>query len=279
MKLILEAIKALFRKTENSIAKRASFLYECITNAQTTADNAQTTADNAQTTADNARTTKMDKENPTGSGSFGMNLVSDRTVGNFSFAEGYDTNPAGNYSHAEGHSNRATGTGSHVEGYVLPSHGIVGYISNLASGDASHAEGSCTTASGSASHAEGGVTTASGALSHAEGQNTTASGVASHAEGWNTTASGKYQHVQGKYNIADTENKYAHIVGNGGDPGDGTGVTYSNAHTLDWEGNAWFAGTVKGTALILPSSTEGSTKRFKITVDDTGTLTATEITE
>ena len=30
--------------------------------------------------------------------------------------------------------------------------------------------------------------------------------------------------------------------------------------------------------LILPSSTEGSTKRFKITVDDSGTLTATEVT-
>ena len=29
--------------------------------------------------------------------------------------------------------------------------------------------------------------------------------------------------------------------------------------------------------LILPSSTEGSTKRFKITVDDSGTLTATEV--
>ena len=29
---------------------------------------------------------------------------------------------------------------------------------------------------------------------------------------------------------------------------------------------------------IIPSSTEGSTKKFKITVDDSGTLTATEVT-
>ena len=29
---------------------------------------------------------------------------------------------------------------------------------------------------------------------------------------------------------------------------------------------------------IIPSSTQGSTKKFKITVDDTGTLSATEIT-
>ena len=30
---------------------------------------------------------------------------------------------------------------------------------------------------------------------------------------------------------------------------------------------------------IIPSSTQGSTKKFKITVDDTGTLSATEVTE
>ena len=28
---------------------------------------------------------------------------------------------------------------------------------------------------------------------------------------------------------------------------------------------------------IVPSSTQGSTKKFKITVDDSGTLTATEV--
>lgn len=32
-------------------------------------------------------------------------------------------------------------------------------------------------------------------------------------------------------------------------------------------------------ALILSSSTEGSTKKFSITVDDDGELTATEVTE
>lgn len=34
----------------------------------------------------------------------------------------------------------------------------------------------------------------------------------------------------------------------------------------------------EGNAIILPSNTENSTKRFKITVDDSGTLTATEVT-
>lgn len=37
-------------------------------------------------------------------------------------------------------------------------------------------------------------------------------------------------------------------------------------------------GTVKAYSVILPSSTEGSTKKFKITVDDSGTISATEVT-
>lgn len=64
----------------------------------------------------------------------------------------------------------------------------------------------------------------------------------------------------------------AEIVGNGEE------LKNSNAHTLDWSGNAWYAGTVEGKALILPSSTTDSTKKFKITVDDSGTLSATEVT-
>ena len=140
-------------------------------------------------------------------------------------------------------------------------------------GSYSFAEGYRTTASGGDSHAEGYRTTASGNDSHAEGYITTASGEASHAEGYYTKASSMHQHVHGKYNIEDTSDTYAHIVGNGTDDN-----TRSNAHTLDWSGNAWYAGIVEGKALILPSSTANSTKKFKITVDDSGTITATEVT-
>ena len=38
-------------------------------------------------------------------------------------------------------------------------------------------------------------------------------------------------------------------------------------------------GTINAHSYTLPSSTEGSTKRFKISVDDTGAITATEVTE
>ena len=105
--------------------------------------------------------------------------------------------------------------------------------------DYSHAEGYYTTASGEfGSHSEGERTTASGYRSHAEGWCTTASGTSAHAEGYKTIAASKYQHVQGKYNIEDTEDKYAHIVGNG------TKDESNNAHTLDWSGNAWYQGDV-----------------------------------
>ena len=110
-----------------------------------------------------------------------------------------------------------------------------------ASGSYSHAEGNYTEATGSSSHAEGQNSTASGTAAHAEGENTTASGAYSHAEGENTLASSKHQHVQGKFNKEDTAGTYAHIVGNG----TGTSTSSrSNAHTLDWSGNAWFAGDI-----------------------------------
>lgn len=134
-------------------------------------------------------------------------------------------------------------------------------------------------ASGQYSHAEGYDTTASGQYSHAEGESTTASGNYSHAEGLGTIASKDWQHVQGKYNIKDQVNNYAHIVGRGT-----SDTNRLNAYTLDWNGNAWFAGngyfsgTVEGTSLILKSSTSGSSKRFEITVDDSGAITAIEIT-
>lgn len=74
--------------------------------------------------------------------------------------------------------------------------------------------------------------------------NNVATGEYSHAEGTGTIAAGDQQHVHGKYNVADTESAYAHIVGNGEDD-----ENRSNAHTLDWNGNAWYSGKVSaGTA-------------------------------
>lgn len=115
------------------------------------------------------------------------------------------------------------------------------------------AEGQGTKASGDGSHAEGYNTTASNSKSHAEGSYTTASGVISHAEGWGTVASGEYQHVQGKNNISDTTS--AHIIGNGSSISN-----KSNAHTLDWQGNAWFAGDIYTGSTSGKNKDDGSVK-------------------
>lgn len=91
-----------------------------------------------------------------------------------------------------------------------------------------------------------------GIYAHAEGDSTKALGQASHTAGEGTIASGLGQYVFGTYNIEDDseseidwaptrgKRKYAHIVGNGINKD-----RRSNAHTLDWSGNAWFAGNVK----------------------------------
>jgi hypothetical protein len=144
--------------------------------------------------------------------------------------------------------NKAYGAASHAEGRgtIAGVEGDVTYGQHAegdgtrALGEASHAEGCRTEARGEYSHAEGDHSYAEGYASHAEGSYTYAIGAGSLAEGDSTIARGDYSHAQGKYNIEDTENKYAHIVGNGTDYD-----ARSNAHTLDWNGVAWFAGDVK----------------------------------
>ena len=233
--------------------------------------------------------------------------------GEYSHAEGRWTIAEGDYSHAEGDQTETHNLQCHAEGAGAIANGRFSHAEGRdtkANGESSHAEGDGTKADGEYSHAEGGDTQATGICAHAEGSNTVASGYYSHAEGSSTKAkdshthaegdstiaSGASQHVQGKYNVEDTYSdvmgysNYAHIVGNGT-----ANDKRSNAHTLDWHGVPWFQGRPQfgGTAqdngsqsvvangdkeFILASSTEGSTKKFKVTVDDSGTLKATEIT-
>lgn len=168
----------------------------------------------------------ISKENPVFTGSMSMNRKEGATIGEYSVAIGKTVEASGECSYAEGKNTTASGWSSHAEGEETK-----------AKGQTSHAEGDNSIAEGISSHAEGSYAVASGITSHAEGEGTKAYGKSSHAEGSFTTASSNYQHVQGKYNIEDKSNKYAHIVGNGK-----SGMERSNAHTLDWEGNGWYAG-------------------------------------
>ena len=206
-------------------------------------------------------TNKMNKSNPNGDGSLSINRMPDTTIGEYSVSVGYANEASGDYSfaecfytvasgdrsHAEGDNTIASGYCSHAEGSNTTASGYMSHAegdNTIASGECAHAEGYYATASGDWSHAEGDDTLASGEWAHAEGGYTIASARWTHAEGCYTVANSAYQHVQGKFNAIDVENEksigtYAHIVGNGDDED-----VRSNAHTLDWDGNAWFAGDV-----------------------------------
>lgn len=99
-------------------------------------------------------------------------------------------------------------------------------------------EGLHCTASGIFAHAEGNRSTASGAFSHAEGFDSKARGSHSHAQNYGTIASGLGQTSLGLYNIEDTNNEYALLIGNG------TEGARSNALAVDWNGNVRIKGTV-----------------------------------
>ena len=158
--------------------------------------------------------------------------------GSESCAEGTYTIAGGNVSHAEGLSTKALGAYSHTEGF-----------SSVATKAYSHAEGQSTRSYGIAAHAEG---------SYCMATNTDA-----HAEGYNTIAASKYQHVQGKFNIEDALDVYADIVGNG------EINARSNAYTLDWSGNGWYAGKVSAGTVASPANpTAANDLATKKYVDD-----------
>lgn len=131
---------------------------------------------------------------------------------------------AGYYSHAEGFNTSALGYVTHAEGYHT-----------YARGECSHVEGYLSETFGDYSHAEGLRTHTDGRYAHAEGNYTRAIAGASHSEGEGTIINDAAGHVQGKWNYTSNG---AHIVGNG------SSNVRSDAHTLDWDGNAWFAGEV-----------------------------------
>lgn len=198
-----------------------------------------------------------------------------KSIGIGSHVEGVEAIAEGTGTHAEGRYTHAIGEGSHVEGSETKSIGWHTHAEGLrtvALGDRSHAEGfgsevatgatleELTTewetnkeisfAGGVGAHSEGANTIAIGNASHSEGYKTKAGGLYSHTEGDNTIASSRSQHVQGKFNIEDDDNIYAHIIGNGEDNN-----SRSNAHTVDWDGNAWFAGEVKSGNGVLVTET------------------------
>ena len=195
-------------------------------------------------------------------------------TGENSFAEGYNTIASGSRSHAEGNSTIASGYAAHAEGDSAIASGEYSHAEGRGevqyiriSGEAG-ATVYTVTSSISLPIIEGSLIkynnqivrkilsynsskkelTLDATLNNNEALNSiqviiVENGIAgssySHSEGQGSVAFGNSQHVQGKYNIVDSSNKYSHIVGNGS-----SHSARSNSHTLDWNGNAWFAGDV-----------------------------------
>lgn len=198
------------------------------------------------------------------------NTVGKKTAEGAEIFNDYTNNVAtGKKSHAEGGNTQATGYNSHAEG-----------DNTQATSGCTHAEGSDTQATGAFSHAEGTYSKTSGWRSHVEGSwndcksndchvegsnsGTGLSAKCSHVEGYYCLAYSPYQHVQGKYNATDSNSKYAHIVGGGTSDSD-----RKNIHTVDWDGNAFYLGTVECAGVIM-TSPNGT--KYKITVDNSGNL-------
>lgn len=192
-----------------------------------------------------------------------------RSSGNYSHAEGFSTQAIGTNSHAEGSNTQANGENSHAEGSFSKAwkeyahaEGYKTTASEYAShseganadakGQVAHAEGFKTIASGNYSHAEGALSQAIGNTSHAEGYNTQASGECSHAGGLGTKATKVAQTAIGKYN---KESEALFIIGNGTSDNN-----RSNAATVDWQGNAWYAGDVYVGSTSGTNKDDGSKK-------------------
>ena len=128
---------------------------------------------------------------------------------------------------------------------------------STAGGEYAFAAGVGTAAQGRGSAAFGSGTKAAGSGAAVFGNGATASARNSAAFGTGTFASGEDQMVFGRYNVPDTQDDFAEVVGIG------QSGARSNGRTLDWNGNEWLAGTLETDALILRTA-DGS--RVRITV-------------
>lgn len=237
-------------------------------------------------------------------------------IGDFSHSEGFYSQSSGMYSHAEGDYTEARGLCAHSEGFVTRANVEYSHAegSKTSIGLQGYSVASCDLTNNSfvlnkdvSVFKVGDIVSASdgktvdyqyGTISAVDKTNRTITvsnasklttittiirglnigdvylfGKGAHAEGYETIATSNFSHVMGKCNLVDAACKYAYIVGNG----TGTAVSKrSNAHTLDWDGNAWYQGTVECTGIIL-TSPNGT--KYKVTVTDSGTLTATAQSE
>lgn len=222
-----------------------------------------------------------------------------RTVasGSASHAEGRDTQATGSMSHSEGLSTIASGEYSHAEGVYTEAIGIQSHAEGVytyAQSQGSHTQGrfsikepyiekadSPVYGTKSQSYMDGYYVADSYTFDSTTGNFTLIDAV-NNGElppdvagkyfiensdvgpimfKFTSISSASSYNVKGNFikYWSKLEREYAHVVGNGADMN-----TPSNAHTIDWDGNAWFAGGVKvgGTSQDDTEAKELATKEY-----------------
>jgi hypothetical protein len=192
------------------------------------------------------------------------------SIGNYSFASGFNTKAKGSTSVAMGVDNRATGISSTAIGFNNNATGAIAFAaggSNLASGqysvamgastiasaDYSTTLGNSTIASGYSSTALGGLNIATGFYSTAMGYSTKASGYASTSMGISAKAKSDFSLVAGKYNDTTGTNRLFEI-------GNGTADNArSNAFTVLNDGSTGIGTVNPGSKLHVAYNSSGYT--------------------
>jgi uncharacterized coiled-coil protein SlyX len=212
--------------------------------------------------------------------------------GNYSHAAGYGTTAYGENSHAEGRYTRASGTYSHAEGIytVSPNESthaqgeynytpeVMGLYRNSGNRQLNGKTDTVLTYSMSVD-----IDQKTGKISYRDPKESVFTSIPPNAyiipdenamRVWRTKAyasgSSSSLYISCTEYIAvlnEGRGLYAHVVGNGI-----SDTERSNAHTLDWYGNAWFAGDVYVKSNSGTNKDEGSVKLA--TVDDIAALEA-----
>lgn len=201
---------------------------------------------------DTAIDNKMDRVDPVGSGTFSFGRENNSTIGQRSIVLGSNATAAGKDSVVLGRKGKAISDYATSIGYsntVSGQNGVAIGVNSTVSAGNGVSIGGGNTVNNWNGIAIGSSVTSSGSNAVAMGHGTKADGWISFASGYSTEATGGAQTVLGSCNIPDDapteetlKSENLVIVGNG-DP-DAETPTNSNAHTLDWDGNAWFAGDV-----------------------------------
>lgn len=181
--------------------------------------------------------------------------------GEYSSARGWCSTASGGIADASGKETEASGYCSSTSGFKTVANKKYSSArgnNSKATGESADASGELTEASGYCATSQGFKTKASGTCSSTQGRETEAKQYASSAQGRGTIAACRNQSARGAWNVEDVpdangDGKYAEIVGGGKNKDD-----RRNIYTLDWDGNAHFAGKVyaNGVDLTAINSTE-----------------------